>query len=218
MTMEELFDIYDGTGTPLGISKTKAEAHKNGYWHKSFHCWIIYKDENGEDFIILQKRAANKKSWPNRLDISAAGHYKAAEGIEGGLREIKEELGIDIAKEKLIPLGTRVCIEEFDPKAINHEFQDLFFLIDNRKLTDYKMSQEEVSGLVSIPAKKGICLFAGELQAISAVGYVLNEKGEIEKKQFEISVNDFIPTLDNYYFKVMILAERALRGEKYLAI
>lgn len=216
--MEELLDIYDGTGAPLVISKTKIDTHKKGYWHKSFHCWIIYKNEKGDDFIVLQKRAANKKSWPNRLDISAAGHYKAGEGIEGGLREIKEELGIDIAKENLIPLGTRVCIEEFDPKAINHEFQDLFFLIDNRKLTGYKMSREEVSGLVSIPVEKGIRLFAAELQTISADGYVLNEKGEIEKKQFEISVNDFIPTLDNYYFKVMILAARALKGEKYLAI
>lgn len=216
--MEEIFDIYDGTGKQLGITKAKSEVHKNGFWHKSFHCWIIYKDDNGNDFIVLQKRSSNKKSWPNRLDISAAGHYTAGEGIEGGLREIKEELGIEISKDVLIPLGIRVCIEEFDSKSINHEFQDLFFLIDNRALTDYRMSTDEVSGLVTIPVKEGIRLFAKEITNISALGYVLNNESLIQKQIFDIKLEDFIPTLDNYYFKIMILAERALRGEKYLAI
>jgi isopentenyldiphosphate isomerase len=216
--MEEIFDIYDGTGKQLGITKPKSEVHKNGFWHKSFHCWIIYKGNDGNDFIILQKRAANKKSWPNKLDISAAGHYTAGEGIEGGLREIKEELGVDISKEDLISLGVRVCIEEFDTKSINHEFQDLFFLIDDRALTDYKMSLEEVSGLVAIPVKEGIRLFAKEINNITATGYILDSEAVVQKQFFDITTEDFIPTLDNYYFKVMILAERALKGEKYLAI
>lgn len=216
--MEEIFDIYDGTGKRLGVTKPKSEVHKNGYWHKSFHCWIIYKDRDGNDFIVLQKRASNKKSWPNKLDISAAGHYTTGEGLEGGLREIKEELGVDISRDDLISLGVRVCIEEFDSKSINHEFQDLFFLIDDRALTDYKMSLEEVSGLVAIPVQEGIRLFAKEINNISALGYILNSDKMVQKQLFDINIEDFIPTLDNYYFKIMILAERALRGEKYLAI
>jgi isopentenyldiphosphate isomerase len=112
--MEEFLDVYDGTGKPLGFSKPKNEVHLNGLWHKSFHCWILNKNHLNEDCILLQKRAAHKKSWPNKYDISAAGHIIAGEGNEGGLREIKEELGVTIPKKSLIPLGLRVCIEEFD--------------------------------------------------------------------------------------------------------
>ena len=85
--MEELFDIYDGTGAALNIAKPKSEVHANGYWHRSFHCWIIFRASEGKDYILLQKRAPDKKSWPNRLDISAAGHYSAGEGIEGGRKK-----------------------------------------------------------------------------------------------------------------------------------
>ncbi len=216
--MEELLDIYDGTGKSLGFSKPKSEVHLNGFWHKSFHCWILNKNHLDEDCILLQKRSSNKKSWPDKYDISAAGHYTSGEGIEGGLREIKEELGVNISQENLIPLGIRVCIEEFDPKAKNHEFQDIFFLEENRKLEDYKMALNEVSGLVSIPILKGIQLFAGQIPVINAQGYILNENGIVEKREFNITINDFIPTLDNYYFKILILANRFLKGENLLLI
>jgi len=214
---EESFDIYDGTGKPLNIVKPKSEVHKNGYWHKSFHCWVIYKDTHGKDFIVLQKRSSNKKTWADKLDITAAGHIKSGEGLEGGLREIKEEIGLDITREKLIPLGRRVCVEEFDPNAINHEFQDVFFLIDNRPLSSYKMQEDEVSGLVAIEVDKALDLFSGELSEVDVDGLVL-ESGQVKAKTFKIKTTDFIPMLDDYNYKIMILAKRALNGEKHLLI
>jgi isopentenyldiphosphate isomerase len=214
---EEIIDIYDGTGKPLNIAKPKSEVHKNGYWHKSFHCWVIYKDFVGKDFIVLQKRSSNKKTWATKLDITAAGHIISGEGLEGGLREIKEEIGLDITHEKLIPLGTRVCVEEFDPNAINHEFQDVFFLVDNRPLSTYKMQEDEVSGLVAIEVDKALDLFSEKISEIDVDGLVL-ENGRVKDKTFKIKTTDFIPMLDNYNYKIMVLAKRALNGEKHLLI
>jgi len=215
--IEEIFDIYDGIGNPLNITKTKSDVHKNGFWHKSFHCWVIYKDSNGNDFIVLQKRSSNKKTWPNKLDITAAGHIKSGEGLEGGLREIKEEIGLEIALKKLISLGRRICIEEFDPNSINHEFQDVFFLIDNRPLSAYKMQESEVSGLVAINVDKALELFSEKIAEMGADGLIL-ENNSVNKVTYNITLNSFIPTLDNYNFKILILAKRALNGEKYLLI
>jgi isopentenyldiphosphate isomerase len=218
---EELIDIYDGTGKPLGIFKPKSEVHKNGYWHKSFHCWVIYKGQDGHGYIVLQKRSSKKKSWPNKFDITAAGHYIQGEGIEGGLREIKEELGVDVDISKLISVGVRVCVEDFDPKMVNHEFQDIFFLIDDRPLSSYKMSPSEVTGLVAIKIDDALSLFSGSCKKIIAEGYEVEETSgdfAVRQKAFEITADDFIPTLDNYNYKIMILANRILAGEKHLLI
>ena len=127
MAKKELIDIYNGVGKKIG-TKRRDHVHTDGDWHKTFHCWVIYKDESGEDYIILQRRSDNKPSWPGYVDITAAGHYLAGENIEDGLRELKEEVGINALMSELIPLGTRVCIEEFQKGSINHEFQDVFFL------------------------------------------------------------------------------------------
>jgi isopentenyldiphosphate isomerase len=216
--MEEKYDIYDGTGNPIGIAKTKSQTHKKGLWHRSFHCWIIFKDKAGKGFIILQRRSKKKEHWPNRLDVSVAGHYQAGEGVEGGLREFKEELGVNILIDKLIPLGQRVCVDEFNPRFINHEFQDVFFLIDNRNLKEYKISDDEVSGLVAISLDEGLALFSHAISSVLAKGCLFDSSGRTREKKILISTDDFIPSLDNYYYKIMILAQRALNNERYLLI
>jgi hypothetical protein len=80
------------------------------------------------------------------------------------------------------------------------------------------MALNEVSGLVSIPILKGLQLFAGQLSLINAQGIVLNENGIVDKQEFNITLKDFIPTLDNYYFKILILADRYLKGQQFLLI
>ena len=88
---EEYFDVLDEKGNKTGITKPRSAVHRDGDWHKSVHVWIIRGNE-----ILLQRRAPQKDSYPNMLDISAAGHLDAGEdAITGAMRELKEELGID---------------------------------------------------------------------------------------------------------------------------
>jgi isopentenyldiphosphate isomerase len=75
---EEYLDIYNSKGVHLGKELRKV-VHQKGMWHKTFHCWIIFRNEAGEDCILMQKRAAKKESAPNKLDSSVAGHYEAGE-------------------------------------------------------------------------------------------------------------------------------------------
>ena len=74
--IDELFDIYDEDMNHIGI-KPRNEVHRDGDWHQVFHCWVIGIDPDGLTFMVLQKRAPNKKIFPNMLDISAAGHLSA---------------------------------------------------------------------------------------------------------------------------------------------
>lgn len=55
----------------------------------------------------MQKRSATKKSHPNCWDISGAGHIRAEESvIDGAIRELKEELGVETKKKDLQYVAT----------------------------------------------------------------------------------------------------------------
>ena len=54
----------------------------------------------------MQLRAKTKKQFPNKWDISAAGHLNAGESyIEAANRELFEELTVDLPYENFIEIG-----------------------------------------------------------------------------------------------------------------
>lgn len=108
--MKEMLDIVDKNGQPTGEVVEREYAHLNGVWHRTSHLWIMRKKDNKVQ-ILLQKRAADKSSFPNCYDISSAGHIPAGgEYKESALRELKEELGIEASEDDLIHCGDRIII------------------------------------------------------------------------------------------------------------
>jgi len=209
---DEELDIYDATGRHVGTA-ARDVVHREGLWHKTIHCWVINKEE-GADYVVLQKRASTKKSWPGFLDITAAGHFRAGETLKDAVREIEEEIGIVVDERALISLGTRVCVEEFSPGAVNHEFQQVFFLIDNRNTRAYRQQKEELDGLLRVPIDDLLELFRGRVDTVSVTGV----RPDGTPADFVVRREDFIPTLDNYNYKIAVLARRALRQELDLLI
>ena len=98
----EYFDIVDEQGNPTGETIERTEAHRRGALHRTAHVWIVRK-KHGQIEILLQKRCMDKDSFPGCYDISSAGHIPAGvDYIPSALRELKEELGVDIAADQLI--------------------------------------------------------------------------------------------------------------------
>ena len=104
--MSELLDIFNDKFELIGQA-TRDDVHREGYWHQTFHCWIITHHDNN-NYVLVQKRAAQKRTEPNKLDISAAGHLLAGETKENGIREVQEELGITASFSKMTDLGVRI--------------------------------------------------------------------------------------------------------------
>ena len=97
----EFFDIVDEKGIPTGETIERIQAHKKGVRHRTAHIWIV-REQNGKAQLLLQKRSAEKDSFPGRFDTSSAGHIQAGdEPEESAIRELHEELGIQASKEEL---------------------------------------------------------------------------------------------------------------------
>jgi 8-oxo-dGTP diphosphatase len=60
-------------------------------------CAFIHKNVDGVEYVLMPKRAATKKFYPNVYEIPG-GHIDFGEDIVDGLkREIREELGVEVS-------------------------------------------------------------------------------------------------------------------------
>lgn len=208
--MGEMLDIYDENFVKIGVKEREA-VHHDGDWHRVFHCWIAYQGKDGEAYVVMQRRSPSRQFFPDLLDISAAGHYTTGETIEDGLREVHEELGIEVTFDQLIPLGMRVAVGR-DGELVDYQIEDVFLLIHDQPIQSYQPDPEEVTGLVAFKAKDGLALLNGECESITAqaTGHGADE--------IELYRSDFIVSHDNYTAKICALVQHYFRGEKYLYI
>lgn len=148
---KEYFDLLDENGNKIGKTKLRSEVHRDGDWHKAVHIWIINK--NGD--ILLQRRCATKDSDPNMLDISSAGHLSAGDdSLSGAIRELKEELNLDVVKEDLQFIKTIKKSSKYTSTFINNEFDDLYILRTDKDIEDMRFQKEEISEIFFVPYKK----------------------------------------------------------------
>jgi len=149
--VEEEFDILDENGNLTGIKKARKDVHKDGDWHKAVHIWIV--NEKGE--VLLQRRSENKDSNPNKLDISSAGHLEVGDDSKtGAIRELKEELNIDVSENDLEFICTLKEESRYTETFINNEFDDLYILKTNLKIEDMEFQKEEISEIFYVPYKE----------------------------------------------------------------
>lgn len=215
----EVIDIFNERMELIG-SSTRKEAHKVGNWHKVFHCWVVSKDKDGNEFVVFQFRSKEKDTVPNSLDISAAGHLHAGETPIQGLRELKEELGIEAIEENLKFLGIHVEVW-CDEKSTNREFDYVYFLRDDKELYSYEVQPSEVIGLTKIKIEDGISLFTKEKNEINALSIHFDESGKAINHGFnqKLNISSFAGgERNNYFIKIFVLAKQYFEGNKLLYI
>ena len=139
----ELIDLVDENNQLIGNKEDKEIAHEKGLWHRECAAWIY--QENGD--ILIQKRAATKKQSPNKWGL-CAGHIQAGEEpIKGMLREIKEELGIEVLEEELEFARVEEVKQKHPNGSINNTFVYRYFLKTNIPIDKYIIQEEELSEL-----------------------------------------------------------------------
>lgn len=139
--MEEMFDILNENGEYTGKVESRAKCHKEGLYHKAVAVWII----NSKQQVLLQKRSPNKRMWPNTWDVTAGGHVLTGEfGFEAIIREIKEEIGIDIDKQCITFIGS-VISTNIKGDIVNKHFNEFYIINKDIDETKLKLQEDEVS-------------------------------------------------------------------------
>lgn len=142
--MQEYIDILTEEGIATGKKALKSEAHRLGLWHASAQIWIV----NSRKEVLIQKRAANKDSYPNLWDISVAGHMSAGDTAQqAAIREIEEEIGVKIAANELHFLKSIKKSKLPKSGFIDNEFNYLFAVKKDFNLHEVTLQQEEVAAI-----------------------------------------------------------------------
>lgn len=129
---KQLIQRYDEQGNQIhGEGVTGKDMLDNGLLHAAAHVWIWRRaNRGGQIQVLLQKRADYLRTWPGRLDISAAGHIDLDDKpLDAAIREIFEEIGLKVAKTDLQSIGVerRYKVSSLNG-AIENEFNYLYLL------------------------------------------------------------------------------------------
>ena len=191
-----MINVVDKERNIIGV-KSRELVHLDGDWHETFQCWFIEQDENSF-YIYVQKRSANKKDFPLMYDITAAGHLLAGETVEDGVREIKEELGIEVSIDELtflqaIPNSITL------PNFIDNEIS-LVYLYEVKEPLTFSFIDQEVEAIMRLKLNDFEKLVCGEVKEVFCQKY---EDGKFSREHKAVSVNQFVPHEANYFKQVV---------------
>lgn len=136
---ESLISIVDEQDNPIGAA-TKAEVWAKGLRHRIVHVMV----ENTEGAMLLQKRSAQMRLWPNCWTDSASGHVDAGEDYDtAAQRETTEELGMT-GELRLEEVGDFYYSGEYDNKKLNR-FNKVYRTVVDSAVVTFELQESEVA-------------------------------------------------------------------------
>lgn len=127
----ETWDILDENGRKTGRTVLRGEELKEDEYHLEAHIWII----NSEGEILIQKRPKSLERAPDIWAMTGGCVVEGEDSLVAILREVKEELGIEIDKNSL-------------KKPLRHKrknaFTDIYVLKQDINLEDIALQEDEV--------------------------------------------------------------------------
>ena len=132
--MEEILDIYDE-------NKVKTEKkHIRGNDTLKLNEYVVVVEAlilNSKGQILLGQRSENKRRNPLKWETTQGSVKSGENSKEAAARELKEELGLDIAKESLNYVQTLKDDDE-------HIFKDMFWVKKDIDINEINFTDGEV--------------------------------------------------------------------------
>ncbi len=145
---KEFIDVLDKYGNPTGKVVSRQQVHTQGLWHNTIHIWVC----NHERELLFQKRAKNKDTFPNMWDVSVAAHVHSRETtLQAGIRELQEEIGLQISLKHLVFITTQRASYTFSNGVIDNEINYIYMVKTHKEVNDFVLQHKEVQCIKYIP-------------------------------------------------------------------
>lgn len=128
--MAEIWDVYDEKRNKTGRKHERGKPLPNGDYHLVIAAWIINRQQD----ILLTRRHPNKpyaKFWECTGGSVLAGETS----MDGALREVKEEIGIDLS-------GCEGILARQERRE--HYFLDVWVFQHDVDIDDFVFQDDEV--------------------------------------------------------------------------
>lgn len=169
----EFITIVDHRRKKIGL-KSRSDVHRDGDWHETFHCWLV-----DSTHLYMQLRSDTKQEFPQLFDITAAGHLAAGETVRDGVREIQEELGIELSLEQLRPLGVFEDVMETET-FLDREFAHTY--IYPYKGEAFTLAADEVKDVGQIDFEAFAALLVGSSEQVEATSVITGKTLQVTKQ------------------------------------
>ena len=213
--VEESFDVLNANGVPTGQRAPRSAVHRLGYWHATFHAFLVFDDPNRGPTGLFQWRARSKDHFPGLLDATVTGHLAAGETVGDGVREIREETGLVVSYDALIPLRRRYSPFD-DPISGRRDYEIQHAHLWRRPTCPEELSTppREVEGWVAMALEEGLRLLSGAVDCTRQPYWAKVDGLTRRVEDRDIRREDFIPSEDHYFYHLMRVGLAHLRGEK----
>ncbi|SEP46594.1 NUDIX hydrolase [Amycolatopsis saalfeldensis] len=216
--MPELIDVVTDLNEPTGQVVDKKAAHREGLWHRVLSALAVAP---ARGTILLQVKAADRvPGGPPAVpavDFTVGGHLLAGED-PADVREVREELGLDLTYAQLHYLGIRQTAATLPGGRVEREFQYWHLIPLERQIEDIPLADPEVAGLVEVTIEDAIQLADGRTDVVPARwsrrGPCGIEAGDARLATANLVTSYVRADSDRIFLRMVIAARRYCAGER----
>ncbi|MCI5751831.1 MAG: NUDIX domain-containing protein [Oscillospiraceae bacterium] len=131
----ELWDVYDENRVKTGRTIIRGEEMQQGDYHMVVHVCIFGSDGK----MLIQQRQPFKEGWSGKWDVTVGGSAVSGDtSRNAAVREVKEEIGLDIDLDGVRPVMT-----------VNFErgFDDYYIIEQDADIDSLTLQPEEVKAV-----------------------------------------------------------------------
>lgn len=156
---KERFAVALPEGTTTGVSGPRWVFHLFGLRHRAVHIGLAAPG----GLLVLQRRSASLRDWPNAADMAVAGHVTGdLDFLAAAWKEAEEEIGLPekdastlLAEGELIPVGAPYVSFDRDlqrnPPFLNAETRQIYAAtLTPEGLARLHFTDAEVAGLLLV--------------------------------------------------------------------
>ncbi len=165
--MVEYWDLYDKDKNKINKIVKRGDKLNDGEYHLVVNAWI----KNDKNEFLITQRSPNK-SHPLMWECTGGSALTGEDSITAAIREVKEELGIDVDRDSAKYIGSTLRYYPNRPDIL-----DVWLFKSNVNIEEVKIQAEEVNDVMWANKEKIIELYQnGKFEANAYFEDIINDR------------------------------------------